>query len=89
MSEPEHRDSLTKMVAEIREDTSSIKQALFGTPEDPSEGFIPRTKEKLGNHGTRIKRVEERVWIWLGVLAVLGPLFVVVMQKYIFSAVVK
>lgn len=76
-------------VAQLRQTTGEIRVALFGTPEQPWMGFIPRTEERSGKHDERIKRIEERVWIWLGVMAVLGPIFVVFVQKYVFSAVIK
>jgi len=81
----EDRKTVAEAVRDIDQRTARMEILLF----EPEEGFVPRTGVRLKDHGGRIKTIEERVWLWIGIASVLGPIFVVLIQKYIFSAVVK
>lgn len=70
----ENRDSLVQMVEEIRRDTGEIKVALFGLPEQPYMGFIPRVENTLLDHGIRLTGLEKRVWAWIGVVFIVFPI---------------
>lgn len=79
----ETRDTLMEMVKGIQSDVADIKGALFGPVSQPWMGFIPQTQSKIDKLEDRTAIIERRVFIWLGVLAVLAPVATLLVQRYI------